>query len=309
MTYIRLTAFVLGLLMTPSIKSIASLPKAYLSIDSKLSNTRFTDFIGDSSNQSEIVSQYYQQCNPLQSISCSRKGIALPDSMLLDCSPSMVGEFVYPFKGRMLSPYGNKRRHHLHSGVDIKLQAGDTVKCVFNGIVRMARRFHGYGLMVVVQHPNGLETLYAHLSKIIVSVGDKVAAGNPLGLGGRTGRATATHLHFETRFMGAHFDPAELLDYGNFSLKRDTLVVYSHNGEMIVLPEGDAAESLDTLNAMPKGLFIKEIPRKKTVYVVKKGDTLYSIARKNSIPLNDLCKINGIKLGDILSVGTKLRIR
>lgn len=262
--------------------------------------------LNDSS--SVVLAHYFNRCNPSLSIGCSKEGIAIPDSLYIICDSPEMGEFVYPFKGRILSPYGNKRRHHLHSGVDIKLQAGDTVRCAFNGIVRMARRFHGYGLMVVVQHPNGLETLYAHLSKFLVKQGEEVPAGAALALGGRTGRATTTHLHFETRFLGDHFDPADLLNYQTFTLRSDTLVAYYRNGDISVFPKGRGdllAANIPTHEGAKAAVAHKATGH----YVVKKGDTLYSIARRNNIALVDLCKMNRVKPGDVLSIGTRLKVK
>ena len=105
------------------------------------SSAAFTS-LTDSSSNVDYINQYYSHCNSSLSISCPKRGIAIPDSLNLNCSTAEMGDFAFPFRGRILSPYGNKRRHHLHSGVDIKLQAGDSVKCAFNGVVRMAKRFH-----------------------------------------------------------------------------------------------------------------------------------------------------------------------
>jgi murein DD-endopeptidase MepM/ murein hydrolase activator NlpD len=71
----------------------------------------------------------------------------------------------------------------------------------------------------VVRHPNGLETLYGHLSKIQVKHGQEVAAGDVIGLGGSTGRSTGPHLHFECRFLYQTFDPEWILDFSNYSLR------------------------------------------------------------------------------------------
>ena len=92
------------------------------------------------------------------------------------------------------------------------------------GKVRISKRFKGYGNAVVVRHYNGLETVYAHLNKLCVKVDDEVKAGDLVGLGGRTGRATADHLHFETRFLEQPINPMTFIDFDNFTLKKDTLV-------------------------------------------------------------------------------------
>ena len=132
--------------------------------------------------------------------------------------------FVFPYKGKVISPFGYRGRR-VHAGTDIKLNLNDEVYCAFDGEVRMAKRYSGYGNLVVIRHKNGLETCYGHLNSIKVKVNQEVKAGDLIGLGGRTGRASTTHLHFETRFLGDAFNSSKLLDYDNFSLKSDTLVI------------------------------------------------------------------------------------
>lgn len=117
-------------------------------------------------------------------------------------------EWCFPLPGaKVLSPYGH-RNGTTHSGVDIKTRAGDTIRAAFRGIVRLARPYGAYGNVIVVRHPGGLETIYSHNSRNLVASGDSVVAGQPIGLVGRTGRATTEHLHFETRIDGEHFNPS-----------------------------------------------------------------------------------------------------
>jgi murein DD-endopeptidase MepM/ murein hydrolase activator NlpD len=132
--------------------------------------------------------------------------------------------FVFPFKGKVISPFGYRGRR-IHTGTDIKLKLNEEVYAAFDGVVRMAKRYSGYGNIVVIRHANGLETCYSHLNKIKVKVNQEVKSGDLVGLGGRTGRATTTHLHFETRFLGQPFNPEIILDFENYSLKSDSLVV------------------------------------------------------------------------------------
>ena len=125
---------------------------------------------------------------------------------IIDLSLIPAGEYAFPLpNGNVISPYGGRRRHH--SGVDIKTCANDTIVSAFDGIVRMAKPFAAYGNVIVVRHYNGLETIYSHNSKNLVKPGDRVLAGQPIALTGRTGRATTEHLHFETRINGVHFNP------------------------------------------------------------------------------------------------------
>ena len=127
-------------------------------------------------------------------------------------------DFCFPVSNIKTSPYGWrwKRGHH---GVDIRLRTGDPVRAAFSGTVRVAGRMGGYGNCIVVRHPNGLETLYGHLSKINVTLNQQVEAGEVIGLGGSTGNSTGPHLHFECRFLYQPFDPEWILDFSTFSLR------------------------------------------------------------------------------------------
>jgi|DewCreStandDraft_4_1066084.scaffolds.fasta_scaffold27104_2 murein DD-endopeptidase MepM/ murein hydrolase activator NlpD len=132
--------------------------------------------------------------------------------------------FVFPYQGKVISPFGY-RGGRVHTGTDIKLNLNDEVYAAFDGVVRMAKRYSGYGNIVVIRHYNGLESVYSHLNKIKVNVNQRVSAGDVVGLGGRTGRATTCHLHFELRFLGNPFNAEKLLDFENFKLKSDTLII------------------------------------------------------------------------------------
>ena len=127
-------------------------------------------------------------------------------------------DFCFPVRGVRSSAYGWRwqRGHH---GVDIALRTGDKVYAAFGGTVRVASRMGGYGNCVVVRHPNGLETLYGHLSKINVARGQHVKAGDVVGLGGSTGNSTGPHLHFECRFLYQTFDPEWILDFQQRTLR------------------------------------------------------------------------------------------
>ena len=96
---------------------------------------------------------------------------------------------------------------------------------MFDGKVRIAKRAGAYGNLVVIRHDNGLETYYAHLSKINVEVNQDVKAGEILGLGGSTGRSTGPHLHLEIRYLGAAINPEKVIDFKTYSLISDTLML------------------------------------------------------------------------------------
>lgn len=123
-------------------------------------------------------------------------------------------EFQVPCVGIITSFYGYRPKFRkIHKGVDFSLNIGDTVHCVLPGIIsEIGYDTKGYGKYVKVEHSNGLETIYAHLSSEVVSKGQKIKAGEALGLGGKSGNATGPHLHFETRFYGTTIDPLSCLN-------------------------------------------------------------------------------------------------
>ena len=129
--------------------------------------------------------------------------------------------WAYPLPdARVISPYGGARRH---SGVDLKTKPNDEIYAAFDGVVVASGPYYGYGNCIRIKHAYGLETLYSHQSKNMVKKGDKVKAGQVIGLTGRTGRATTEHLHFEVSFGGKRLDPAIIFDHSNHKLKAVTL--------------------------------------------------------------------------------------
>jgi len=185
-----------------------------------------------------------------------------------------------PICGRVNSPFG-PRHGRMHYGVDLDLETGDAVVAAFAGMVRIARYHRSFGNVVVIRHANGLETLYGHLSRLSVDVGETVEAGERIGLGGNTGRSTGSHLHFEVRYLGRPIDPAAVYD----------------------IPEGELRSPKLHLSAKAF-----ESPVAATNYYrVKRGDTLSAIARRQGTSVARLCKINRISVRSTLRVGQKLR--
>lgn len=134
-----------------------------------------------------------------------------------------VAEGVVPVPGQLSSPYGWRARFgRMHRGVDLRLSVGDTVRSAFTGKVRLTKyEGKGYGYYVVVRHDNGMETVYGHLSRFLVKPGQRVKAGEPIALGGNTGRSTGPHLHFETRYMGCPVNPEWIFDFGHRTTIKD----------------------------------------------------------------------------------------
>ena len=145
----------------------------------------------------------------------------ITNTFLLDLEKIEEKAWAYPLPdARVISPYGGARRH---SGVDLKTKPNDEIYAAFDGEVVASGPYYGYGNCIRIKHAYGLETLYSHQSKNMVKKGDKVKAGQVIGLTGRTGRATTEHLHFEVSFGGKRLDPAIIFDHSNHKLKAVTL--------------------------------------------------------------------------------------
>jgi murein DD-endopeptidase MepM/ murein hydrolase activator NlpD len=214
--------------------------------------------------------------------------IDFPDSYTIDC-----GSFVPPIDNniRVTSKYGPRRRR-MHRGIDLKLQTGDTVRAAFNGKVRIkSYEKRGYGYYIVLRHPNGLETVYGHLSKFLVNPNQIVRAGEPIALGGNTGRSTSSHLHFETRFLGRDINPAEIIDFENGVPHKDTYLFTNVK-----------------INGKKSNLYSTS-PNAIAYHKVRRGESLSVIARKYGTTVNELCKLNGIKTTSILTVGQAIQYR
>lgn len=193
-------------------------------------------------------------------------------------------DFHSPRIGRLTSEYG-WRNNRPHYGVDIKLNTGDSVRSVFDGMVRIARYSSSYGNVVVLRHNNGLETLYAHLSKRLVKERDEITVGQLIGLGGNTGRSYGSHLHFETRYLGEPINPKDIFNINDstFEVRKDSLFLSS--------------ESFS---------FLKEV-RKVKHHKVRSGDSLWRISKRYNVPINKLCGLNTISRKKTLRIGEKIR--
>ncbi len=190
--------------------------------------------------------------------------------------------YFQPISGHINSDFG-WRKWRWHYGTDIKLRTGDTVRCAFDGLVRIAKRSKSFGYYVVVRHYNGLETVYGHLSKIITSANQPIKAGEVLGLGGSTGHSTGPHLHLEFRYLGNPINPNDIVDFQSFHLKCDTMHL-----------------------CQTQFNYVTEI-RKIRYHLVRRGDTLFKISRRYGVPVTKLCQLNNIRKTKSLRVGQRIR--
>lgn len=221
--------------------------------------------------------------------------VDVPASFKID-----VSSFVMPVTGTVTSPYGPRRRR-FHYGIDLKLQIGDTVYAAFDGKVRVCSyERRGYGNYLVIRHPNGLETVYGHLSESLVHINENVQAGQPIALGGNTGRSTGSHLHFEFRFLGQAIDPSDIIDFTYFCTYDDSYVFNKSRS-------GNAYFNIDFYTKFKSLKSNFAFKAKAKYYKVRRGDTLSTIAQRYGTSVNNICRLNGIKATTTLKIGRSLR--
>ncbi|MBP5676623.1 MAG: peptidoglycan DD-metalloendopeptidase family protein [Bacteroidales bacterium] len=232
-----------------------------------------------------------------------------------------LDSYVCPYVTHPRSLYGY-RHGRRHQGIDLPYPTGTPVAAAFDGKVRISDYVGGYGNLVVIRHANGLETFYGHLSRRDVASGDWVSAGDIIGLGGSTGRSTGPHLHFETRYRGAAFDPSWLIDFENGTLRHRLLKIrswYFNPNQRYVQSIDDEDEIFRTDEE--DRILAEEQAKKEAAaraaaeaaamkyHTVRSGDTLSAIARKYNTSVAEICRLNGIKATTILQIGRRLRVR
>ena len=189
--------------------------------------------------------------------------------------------FNLPIIGRIYRGFS-----YTHKGMDLSLKKGDTVRAAFDGVVRYAKYNRGgFGNLVILRHYNGLETYYAHLSKLKVMVNQVVKANEVIGLGGSTGRSRSPHLHFEVRYKDVPLDPQRMIDFDNNKL-------------------------ISGIFPVTKSVFYpSDYDGKAVYYRIRSGDTLARIAKKCHTSVKEICAINKLRPTSILSVGRSIRVK
>ena len=252
---------------------------------------------------STVYSRYWDNDNisPYRTVKID----SLPQSVAINLVDSLK-HYRFPYVGRITSRYGIRHRRP-HNGIDMALKVGDTICAAFDGRVRFSKATDtGYGTLIIIRHDNGLETYHGHLSARLVEENDRVVAGQPIGLGGNSGRSTGPHLHFETRFYGQSFDPERIINFRTGELRRDYFLlkksyfsIYSkYSQDFNAEAERNAAEKKEN-----------ELSAEKRYYKVRSGDYLGLIAKRNGTTVSAICRLNGITPNTTLQIGKVLRVK
>lgn len=237
-------------------------------------------------------------------------------------------DFCFPMRKITVNSRYGPRSGRYHNGIDLALKVGDTIFSMFSGKVRYAKyNDGGFGNLVIMRHYNGLETFYAHLSKFLVAPNQEVKVGDPIALGGNTGRSTGPHLHMEVRFYDGAINPEEIIDFDKKTLKKENLFLH----RALFRPGAKPSEQIEVLSTEQLALqnntpanstavdqvavvaapIVKPVVKtaQKKYYQVKSGDTLTRIAAKYSTTVSNLCKLNGISPSSTLVIGKNLRVK
>ena len=244
----------------------------------------------------------------------AHKAIAMPDSFRIN-----LKHFCMPTPSRVVTSNFGPRWGRQHKGLDIKVYIGDTIRAAFSGKVRIVRyEAAGYGKYIVIRHPNGLETIYGHLSKQLVDENQEVRAGEVIGLGGNTGRSTGSHLHFETRLCGMALNPALMFDFRNQDVTGD---FYTYNKRTY---DRESREATAARGKVGNGGYMRDevlggatsdnilaqdgaVETEKLYHKVQSGETLSSIATKRGVTVDQLCRLNHIRKNMKIRKGMILR--
>lgn len=243
----------------------------------------------------------------------------LPDSFVIN-----LRHFCMPTASRVVTSNFGSRWGRSHKGLDIKVYIGDTIRAAFSGKVRVVKyEAAGYGKYVVIRHGNGLETIYGHMSAQLVSENQTVRAGEPIGLGGNTGRSTGSHLHFETRLCGVALNPAIFFDFRNQDVVADQVLFtkagyerMSEEGTRLRGMIGNGGYTRDLVQGGSYGHSEEAVSTsvrqsysgpERVYYKATSGDTLETVASKCGVTVDKLCRLNGFRKNQRVRPGMIIR--
>ncbi|RED49461.1 M23 family metallopeptidase [Seonamhaeicola aphaedonensis] len=280
-------------------RKINDIEAFYKDIESILEDSTRIDSMNTISDKPNIKSKFWSHTvyNPY-------KEIKMEFPLKLTFKDSTYGSPIGKHK-IVTSRYG-WRRGREHKGIDIDLITGDSIFAMFDGVVRMSRYTSGHGRTVVVRHYNGLETVYAHLSKYGVKENDTVYKGDYLGKGGTSGNARGSHLHLVINYKGVSINPEYLFKFDANNTIRSKELWVTKKWTQPVFHNSKRQSPIKPLLTREEAL--ASLIKQRSIYVVKPGDTLSRISANNNVTIASICKLNSIRKSSVIKIGQKLLI-
>lgn len=209
-------------------------------------------------------------------------------------------------KNKVITSHYGWRHGRAHKGIDIDLITGDSLFSMFEGIVRMSRYTRGHGRTVVIRHYNGLETVYAHLSRYGVKENDTIKQGQYIGKGGVSGNARGSHLHLVVNYKGISINPEYLFEFNETNKIRASELWITRKWTRPIAHNSRRQSKIEVLLSEEEA--ITSLIKKQSIYIVKPGDTLSRISKRNNVSITALCKTNAIRRNSVIRIGQKLVI-
>ncbi|MCA1054684.1 peptidoglycan DD-metalloendopeptidase family protein [Rossellomorea aquimaris] len=212
-----------------------------------------------------------------------------------------TSQWIFPVDGVITDLYGT--RSGTHKGVDVGGKVGSPVYAVANGTVSKSYYSDTYGHVIFILHENGYETVYAHLSERSVEENERVEQGVTIGTVGSTGRSTGSHLHFEVHKGRWTIDKEHAVDPFELYGKGEV-------GQLVFAREHDPYQlmAVSIHTETEKNPTVTTERQRNGVYMVRSGDTLYSIAREHEMSLGDLLDLNELEMKDIIYPHQMLKV-
>jgi len=216
------------------------------------------------------------------------------EAAALSEKPTLGKTWIWPAEGVISDTYGTRQGRH--KGIDIAGKWDSPILAVEDGVVVKSYYSDTYGNVIFIKHPSQFVTVYAHLNKRFVKQGQFVKQGEMIGKMGKTGQATGTHLHFETHLQEWRYDK-------KFAMDPESLLGKAYVGEAVQMGIAGGARDALAVNS-----HYDHMKGSEDQYVVKQGDTLYSIARKRNISVETIKRLNHLT-SDMIKPNQILNVR
>ncbi len=225
----------------------------------------------------------------------------------------MMNSMIWPTDGELTDTFGT--RGGTHYGIDIAAPEGTNIYSIDDGYVTRSYYSNTYGNVIFIEHPIGLETVYAHLNERLVNEGDFVYQGDLIGTVGNTGRSSGNHLHFEVHLGNWNIDKTNSIDPMLVLLEEPRTMAFSEEErrEMAFIEIQEVLSMKTSLVTNEDDYLLNKMEgqderlRNILSYTVERGDTLWALSEKYGVSVKELREINNLN-NETLQIGQELAI-